>query len=81
MAQVLIRNLDDTDVAHLKRMAESENVSLEQKLRTIVSDAARRDRAEFWELAAQMRAATRGANIDIEALIQEGRDRDPLGGI
>lgn len=80
MAQVLIRNLDDADVAELKRMAERENISLEQKLRTIVSDAARRERNQFWELAAQMRDATRGANIDIEALIRDGRDRDLLGG-
>jgi antitoxin FitA len=33
MAQVLVRNLDDAVVARLKRIAERENMSLEQKFR------------------------------------------------
>lgn len=80
MAEVLIRNLDDSVVAKLKQMAERERVSLGQKLRELVTKASQRDDELFEELARQSREATRGADIDIEALIREGRDRD-LGGV
>ena len=81
MGQLLIRNVDDADIAELKAQAERANISLEQRLRDVVAEAARRDREEFWALAARMREATRGADIDIQAIIDEGRDRDPLGGV
>lgn len=74
MGQLLIRNIPEGEIAELKAQAERENISLEQRLRNLVAEAARRDRDDFWELAARMRQATRGANIDIRAAIDEGRE-------
>ena len=82
MGQLLIRNIDDGDIAELKQQAERENISLEQRLRNLVAEAARAEREAFWVLAAKMREATRGAGIDIEAAINAGReerDRAILG--
>lgn len=84
MGQLLIRNVDDADIAELKAQAEREAISLEQRLRNLVAEAARKDHDEFWALAAKMREATRGVNIDIRAAIDEGReerDRAILGDI
>ena len=75
MAQVIIRNLDETDVAALKRMAEHDNVSLEQKLRTIVTEAARRTEARFLELSRRSLEQSRHADLDSTALIRADRDR------
>lgn len=75
MAQVIIRNLDDTDVAALKLMAEQDNMSLEQKLRTIVTEAARRTEARFLELSRRSLEQTRGSDLDSTALIRADRDR------
>ncbi len=74
MGQLLIRNVPEVEIAELKAQAERENISLEQRLRNLVAEAARRDRDDFWELAARMRGATRGADIDIRAAIDEGRE-------
>ena len=74
MGQVLIRNLDDEVIARLKRLAARESKSLEQKLREIAEREARREQVEFWELARISREMTRGANIDIRAAIDEGRE-------
>ena len=74
MGQVLIRNLDDEVIARLKRLAARESKSLEQKLREIAEREARREQDEFWELARISREMTRGANTDIRAAIDEGRE-------
>lgn len=74
MAQVLIRNLDDDVVATLKQLAEAEKVSLEQKLRSILSDAARSAMDSFWDTASEMRLATAGTKLDSTDLIRQGRD-------
>ncbi len=74
MAQVLIRNLDDEVVATLKQLAEAEKVSLEQKLRTILSDAARQSMSAFWGTASEMRLATAGTKLDSTDLIRQARD-------
>ena len=74
MGQLLIRNVDDQIIAKLKRRAASESKSLEQKMRDMVEREALRDDEEFWELARLSREMTRGANIDIEAAIQDGRE-------
>jgi antitoxin FitA len=75
MAQVIIRNLDDADVAALKRMAEHDNVSLEQKLRTIVTEAAHRTEERFLELSRRSFEQTRNSRLDSTALIRADRDR------
>lgn len=75
MAQVIIRNLEDADVAALKQMAEHDNVSLEQKLRTIVTEAARRTEERFLELSRRSLEQTRNSTLDSTALIRADRDR------
>ncbi len=74
MGQLLIRNVPDHEIAELKAQAERERISLEQRLRNLVAEAARKERDAFWDLAARMRDATRGAAIDVDAAIREGRE-------
>lgn len=74
MGQLLIRNVDDADIARLKRLAARESKSLEQKLRELVAREAGREEDEFWELARLSREMTKGLNIDIAAAIREGRE-------
>jgi plasmid stability protein len=82
MGQLLIRNVPDAEIAELKVQAERENISLEQRLRNLVADAASQEHDAFWALAAKMREATRGKSVDIRAAIDDGReerDRAILG--
>ncbi len=82
MGQLLIRNVDDDDIAKLKAQAERQHISLEQRLRNLVKEAARKEREEFWRLARESREATRGLNIDVDSLLRASRaelERDPLG--
>lgn len=82
MAQLLIRNLDDRVIARLKVSAARESKSLEQKMREVAVREAYREDEEFWELARLTREMTKGAGVDIEAAIREGReerDRAILG--
>jgi len=75
VAQILVRNLDDRIVSRLKRQAERENVSLEQKVRSILGQSVKRDPEEFERLTRDIREQTRGAGLDINAMIREDRDR------
>jgi plasmid stability protein len=75
MGQVIIRNLDDTVIANLKRMAAREGVSLEQFLRERLSETALRDREGFFEFARGMRERCKPIDIDPTDLIREDRDR------
>lgn len=75
MGQLLIRNVDDADIAELKAQAEHDNVSLEQKLREIVAEAARRNEALFEELSRRSLEQTKGSKLDSTALIRADRDR------
>ena len=76
MAQVLVRNIDETIVQTLKRKARLHGRSLEQELRVILADAAQptgRDRAD---LAALVRAMTpRSPQTDSTELVRHDRDR------
>jgi|GEM_PF-935010 len=80
MAQALIRNIDDADLAEIKAQAAREQISLEQRLRNIVAEAARADRDAFWRTAAKMREATRGASMSLDEVLEQSRkdreDRD-----
>ena len=83
MGQLLIRQVCDSDIAELKAQAERENISLEQRLRNLVSEAARQDRRDFWALARVSREATRGLQVDVDAVLNDSQEellaRDPLG--
>ncbi len=76
MAQVIVRNLDISVVAALKRKAKVHGCSLEQELRDILSRAARPSAGERAALAGRIRAMTPPgvAQTDSAALIREDRD-------
>ncbi len=76
MAQVIVRNLDDTVVTMLKRKAELHGCSLEQELRDILSAASRLKKEERLSLAGRIRALTPtgAAQTDSAELIRADRD-------
>jgi plasmid stability protein len=77
MAQVVIRNIDDDVVERLKARAAAEKKSLEQKLRDVLTEAARPSRAEVLAEVDRIRAMTPprppGAPL-AEDLIREDRN-------
>ena len=77
MGQLLIRNVDDDDIAELKAQAERQRISLEQRLRNVVKEAARKERDEFWRLARESRD---GAHPLIPKR-PDGRQADPGDGL
>ena len=76
MAQVVIRNIDDDAIRRLKSRAARKGVSLERELRTILTEAARVDRAGFGERAAAFRRKlAHRRHSDSTALIRKDRER------
>lgn len=75
MGQVIIRNLDDSVLADLKRLATNEGKSLEQYLRDLLAERARADKHGFFEFAKGMRERSRPSDLDPTDLIREDRDR------
>ena len=76
MGQVIIRNIDDDVLERLRARAARHGDPLEKELRSILTDAARRDRAGFRERAAAFRRTLAGrAHSDSTLLIREDRDR------
>jgi plasmid stability protein len=75
MGQVIIRNLDDSVVANLKRMAAREDKSLEQFLREVLEERIYRQREGFLEFARGVRERCKPTDIDPTDLIREDRDR------
>lgn len=77
MAQLLIRNLEETVVKALKKRAAAEGKSLEQSLRDLLREAAMPEVARRVAIAERIRAmdpdARRGS--DSTLLIREDRDR------
>lgn len=77
MAQVVIRNIDDTVVERLKARAAAKRQSLEQTLRDILTEAASPSRADVIEELARWRALSpplpTGAPL-AEDLIRDDRD-------
>ena len=76
MGQLTVRNLDDAVVAALKARAARHGRSAEAEHREILRQAlAAEVDPSFADLAAQMRALTRGrAHTPAEVLQREGRD-------
>lgn len=77
MAQVVIRNIDDDVVERLKARAAAEKKSLEQKLRDVLTEAAKPSRAEVIAELRRIREMSPplqpGAPL-AEDLIREDRD-------
>ena len=75
MAQVLVRNLDDDVVERLRQRARREGRSLEQKLREVLTEAARPNREEIRADMDRIRAMTPAVpQTDSADLIREDRD-------
>lgn len=74
MGQVIIRNLDDSVLAHLKAKAERAGVSLEQSLRDLLAREAGKDKEEFMAWAKSMREKAKPVTVDSTVLIREDRD-------
>jgi plasmid stability protein len=82
MAQLLIRNLPDEDVATLKEQARERNSSLEAEARAVLHEAAerrRRQSREFWDWADEMRKRLQG-RPHTEAAVLRHRGRALPGG-
>lgn len=72
MAQVLVRQLDDSIVEALKNRAKVNNRSLEAELREILREAA----SDPWEELAQIRNALSGrSHSDSSEIIREATRR------
>ena len=75
MGQVIVRNLDDGVIAALKTKAALRGHSLEQELRSILTDAARLSAEEKLALSSRMRAMTPGVlGTDSTDLVRADRD-------
>ncbi len=76
MAQILVRNLDDSVVADLKRVAERHGRSLEAEVREVLTAATRSERTELVRRAAELRARNGPqTGSDSVELIREDRER------
>jgi len=79
MADIIIRDLDDSVIARLEARAHATNQSLEEVVSSILSEAAQPSRddaaARAAEIRDNIRARTGGdVPLDATALIREDRD-------
>ena len=79
MAQILVRNLDDSVVRRLKEQAKQHGRSLQAEVKMILEDRAERpkpDMAATRELIDKIRSQFKGREFpDSVELIREDRDR------
>ena len=75
MGQVLIRKVDDAVIAALRARTAARGLSLEAKLRDVLTRAAGHTRADLAAAFAVVRAMTpRGRRRPAEDFVREGRD-------
>jgi hypothetical protein len=78
MTDVLIRDLDDDILDHLKRRAERNDRSLQSELKRIVEQNARIDTGDFWDKVDQIREQSESRDkefSDSSELLREDRER------
>ena len=76
MAQILVRNLDDTLVEQLKKRAAENRRSLQAEVKSILEQSASVNMQAARELAASIRSQFAGRQmVDSVDLIREDRDR------
>jgi plasmid stability protein len=75
MAQLLVRNLDDAIVEHLRLRARRRGTSLEQEVRRILTEATSVSRGDIARRAAEVRARQAPNTSRAAALIREDRER------
>jgi antitoxin FitA len=74
MAQILIRNVDDTVVERLKKRASLNGRSLQAELKIVLEQAAQMDMADAREIAARIRGKFKGRQLsDSAELLHEER--------
>lgn len=76
MGQLLVRNLDDDVIAKLKLRASEENISLEQAVRTILSDSVRKAKSQALAELDRIRATTKPSSVSSVDLLRTFRDGD-----
>lgn len=74
MGQILVRNLDEQVIERLKLRAKRDKNSLEQTLRTILTEAAKPSRAEIVAEIDALRRRLGPVSGDSTDLIREDRD-------
>ena len=75
MAQILIRNLDDASVEHLKRRAARNGRSLQAEAKLVLEQVTKVDMARAREMAERSRARLgRRSDLDSADLVRELRD-------
>lgn len=76
MASISVRNLPDDVVEGLKLRARVHGRSLEAQVRAILEENSRLTPEEFWRIADESRARTKGRWLsDSTQMIREDRDR------
>ncbi len=76
MAQIIVRNLDDTVVERLKARARENDRSLEAEVRNILEQSAKVDIAQARQIVMERRKELQGRVFaDSVELIREDRDR------
>jgi plasmid stability protein len=76
MAQIIVRNLDDTIVDRLKARARDNDRSLEAEVRQILEQSAKVDNAQARLIVMEWRKKLQGRKFaDSVELIREDRDR------
>ncbi len=76
MAQIIVRNLDDSVVERLRSRAKSNGRSLEAEVRLILEQSAKVDMAIARSMAIDMRQRLRGRKFpEVAELIREDRER------
>lgn len=76
MGQLLVRNLDDDVIAKLKLRASEENISLEQAVRTILSDSVRKAKSQALAELDRIRATTKPSSVSSVDLLRTFRNGD-----
>jgi plasmid stability protein len=56
MGQILVRNLDDAIIKRLKQDASQEGISLEEKARRVLGEAAKKNKEQVMEELKRIRA-------------------------
>ena len=75
MANVLVRDLDDAVLRHLKAAAKTHGRSLQAEIHDVLTGASARSLAETQRLSTQWLKRLRGStHTDSTALIREDRD-------
>ena len=77
MGQILVRNLDDAIIKRLKQDASQEGISLEEKARRVLGEAAKKNKEQLMEELKRIRAMSPPITKPPFGwqLIREDRDR------